>query len=300
MEFTEIATGLQFPEGPIAMPDGSIVLVEIRRGTLSRVLPGGAIEVIADLGGGPNGAAIGPDGKCYVCNNGGFQWLEVEGSVMPHGQADDYTSGRIERVNLETGEFEVIYTQCDGKPLSGPNDIVFDASGGFYFSDHGKDHDGKHTIGSVYYALPDGSSIQEVVHPIGTPNGVGLSPDEKQLYVSDTTTCRLFAYDILSAGVLAPQRGFFHGECIAGLPDLQMFDSLAVEANGHICVATLITGAIARISPDGAQRVLYETGDPGTTNICFGGPDMQTAYITLSGSGRLVRGRWPGAGLALN
>ncbi len=300
MEFADIATGLQFPEGPIAMPDGSIVLVEIKRGTLSRVLPDGAIGVIADLGGGPNGAAIGPDGKCYVCNNGGFQWMEVEGSAMPHGQADDYTSGRIERVDLETGEFEVIYTACDGKLLSGPNDIVFDSSGGFYFTDLGKDHDGKHTIGSVYYALPDGSSIRQVVHPIGTPNGVGLSPDEQKLYVADTATCRLFAYDVVSPGVLAPQQGFFHGECIAGLPDLQMFDSLAVEANGHICVATLITGAIARISPDGSQRVLYETGDPGTTNICFGGPDMRTAYITLSGSGRLVSGRWPGAGLVLN
>ena len=69
-----IATDLQFPEGPIAMDDGSVILVEIARGTLSRVLPDGRVEVIADLGGGPNGAAIGPDGAVYVCNNGGFDW----------------------------------------------------------------------------------------------------------------------------------------------------------------------------------------------------------------------------------
>lgn len=300
MDFIEITKELKFPEGPICMPDGSIVLVEIRRGTLSRVQVDGSIEVIAELSGGPNGAAIGPDGTCYVCNNGGFKWMEINGNPIPHGQAADYRSGRIERVDLETGKFDVLYSECDGKILSAPNDIVFDAHGGFYFTDLGQDHDGKHTIGSVYYALADGSSIHSVVHPIFTPNGVGLSPDGKRLYVSDTLSCRLFAYDILSPGKLMPQQGFVHGDCIAGLPDFQMFDSLAVEASGHICVATLATGAIARISPDGTDRVLYETGDPGTTNICFGGADMRTAYITLSGSGRLVSARWPSAGLPLN
>jgi len=70
-ELKVIAEGLRFPEGPIAMADGSVLLVEIARGTLSRVRDG-RVEVVADLGGGPNGAAIGPDGACYVCNNGGF------------------------------------------------------------------------------------------------------------------------------------------------------------------------------------------------------------------------------------
>ncbi len=70
---TEITTGLRFPEGPIAMPDGSIILVEIERQTLSRVSPNGEVRVVAEMRGGPNGAAIGPDGRCYVCNNGGFE-----------------------------------------------------------------------------------------------------------------------------------------------------------------------------------------------------------------------------------
>ena len=61
---TEITSGLRFPEGPIAMPDGSIILVEIERQTLSRVSPNGEVTVVAVLGGGPNGAAIGPDGRC--------------------------------------------------------------------------------------------------------------------------------------------------------------------------------------------------------------------------------------------
>lgn len=300
MDMVEIASGLQFPEGPICMADGSIILVEMQRGTLSRVRPNGEIEVISNLGGGPNGAAIGPDGACYVCNNGGFQWAEVEGNAMPYGQADDYVSGRIERVNLNTGQFDTLYTECDGKLLSGPNDIVFDQQGGFYFTDHGKEHNGKQTIGSVYYALVDGSSIRPVIHPINTPNGVGLSPDEQTLYVSETITGRLFAYDIVSPGEVALQTGFVRGRCVAGLPDFQPFDSLAVEASGYICVATLATGAITRISPDGETRQQYKTGDPGTTNIAFSGKDMKTAYITLSGTGRLVKVSWPESGLRLN
>ena len=128
-----ITSGLAFPEGPIAMPDGSFVLVEIARGTLTRVSADGEIEVIADLGGGPNGAAIGPDGYCYVCNNGGGEYYEEDGVWrFVDEQPADYSGGRIERVNLESGEAEVLYDGCDGHRLTGPNDIVFDAEGGLW------------------------------------------------------------------------------------------------------------------------------------------------------------------------
>ena len=70
-----IATDLEFPEGPVVMPDGSVVLVEIRGQRLTRVWPDGRKEVVAEIPGGPNGAALGPDGKMYVCNNGGFSWI---------------------------------------------------------------------------------------------------------------------------------------------------------------------------------------------------------------------------------
>ncbi|MCB1268108.1 MAG: hypothetical protein KDB19_08285, partial [Microthrixaceae bacterium] len=68
-EWTTLATGLRFPEGPVALDDGSVLLVEIERGTLSRVSPDGTVDVVADCGGGPNGAAIGPDGAVWITNN---------------------------------------------------------------------------------------------------------------------------------------------------------------------------------------------------------------------------------------
>src|ERR1700722_1221368 len=99
-----IATGLGFPEGPVALPDGSVLVVEIAAGRLTRVSPKGELKVIAQLGGGPNGAALGPDGHCYVCNNGGFSWRTDDGFTRPTGEAADYRGGSIQRVNLTTGQ----------------------------------------------------------------------------------------------------------------------------------------------------------------------------------------------------
>lgn len=294
-QITEITAGLQFPEGPIAMPDGSIIVVEIQRGTVSRVSPEGSIEVIATPGGGPNGAAIGPDGACYICNNGGFEWHERNGLVFPGDQPNDYSGGRIERVDLSSGEVSVLYTECNGNPLRGPNDIVFDRQGGFWFTDHGKNRPRDKDRTGVYYATIDGQHIREVIFPLEAPNGIGLSPAEDQLYVAETPTGRLWSFDISEPGVIDGAR-----RMLAQIPDYHMFDSLAVDAEGNICVATLITGGITVHSPDGERAQLIEMPDILTTNICFGGEDLKTAYITLSSTGGLVSIPWHCAGLPLN
>ena len=294
-QITEITTGLQFPEGPIAMPDGSIIVVEIQRGTVSRVSPEGSIEVIATPGGGPNGAAIGPDGACYICNNGGFEWHERNNLVFPGDQPNDYSGGRIERVDLSSGEVNVLYTECNGNPLRGPNDIVFDRQGGFWFTDHGKNRPRDKDRTGVYYATIDGQHIREVIFPMEAPNGIGLSPAEDQLYVAETPTGRLWSFDISEPGVIDGAR-----RMLAQIPDYHMFDSLAVDAEGNICVATLITGGITVHSPDGERAQLIEMPDILTTNICFGGEDLKTAYITLSSTGSLVSIPWHCAGLPLN
>lgn len=294
-----VASGLKFPEGPIAMSDGSVILVEIARGTLTRVLPDGRTEVIADLGGGPNGAALGPDGAVYVCNNGGFTWIEAGDRLIPGDEAADYSGGRIERVDLVTGKVDVLYTECDGIPLKGPNDIVFDREGGFWFTDHGKAHGRLRDRGAVFYARPDGGAISQVVFPMEAPNGIGLSPNEDFLYVAETPTARLWKFSISAPGLIEPH-GPFAGDCIAGMGGHQYFDSLAVDAEGNVCVATIINGGITSISPDGKTAKHIPTEDGLTTNICFGGDDLKTAYICLSSTGQLVKTTWETAGLPLN
>ena len=305
IEYRTITDGLRFPEGPIAMPDGSIILVEIEAGRLTRVLPDGAKEVVAEPGGGPNGAAMGPDGACYVCNNGGFNWAydEEPGSIRPVGQADDYVTGRIERIDIETGKIETLYDNCNGNRLSGPNDIVFDRKGNMWFTDLGKARARDLDRGAIYWAKPDGSEIREVIQPFTTPNGIGLSPDEKTLYVAETEGGRLFAYDIVGDGevaLLPYPKSLNGGRYVTSDTGMRRFDSLAVENCGNVCVATLFTGGITVASPDGGTAEFVETGDGYTTNICFGGENLQKAYITLSWQGLLVECDWPRPGLALN
>ena len=302
MNLRIVARGLRFPEGPIAMADGSVLLVEVARGTLSRVRPDGAVEVVAELGGGPNGAALGPDGAVYVCNNGGFRWHEGRHGLRPLGQADDYSGGRIERVDPASGEARVLYDAGPNGPLKGPNDIVFDRAGGMWFTDLGKARERDMDRGGVYYASADGSSIREVIYPLLTPNGIGLSPDESRLYVAETQTGRLWAFDLEAPGVVKRRRypSVNGGELVAGLPGFQLFDSLAVEAGGRVCVATLFNGGITVVTPDGAGIEHLPMPDDYTTNLCFGGPDLATAYVTPSMSGRLAALDWPRPRPALN
>lgn len=301
MSFREFASGLKFPEGPIAMADGSVILVEIARGTLTRVWGGGKTEVIAKLGGGPNGAALGPDGAVYVTNNGGFEWHDNGGLLFPGDKPHDYSGGRIERVDLKTGKHERIYERCDGLALNGPNDLVFDKHGGFYFTDLGKGYGRLHDRGAVYYATPDGKSIKEIVFPIDMPNGCGLSPDGKTLYVAQTMAGRLMKFAITAPGELAPRTGPLHGDLVCGLPGLQLFDSLGVDGEGNVCVATISfpMGGITSIRPDGTYEQTHFP-DPLVTNICFGGKDLRTAYVCCSATGKLVAADWPRAGLKLN
>ncbi len=296
---TEIASGLQFPEGPIALGDGSVLLVEIKRGTLTRVAADGAQTIVAKTGGGPNGAAVGPDGKVYVCNNGGFEWHEAGPYLLPGNQPKDYSGGRIQRVDAKTGEVETLYTACGAHELRGPNDLVFDRNGGFWFTDHGKNRERDRDRGGLYYARPDGSSIREMIYPLDSPNGVGLSPDGTRVYVAETHTGRVFFWDLSAPGEIRPHASPNQGHLLVGLPGLQLLDSLAVDADGNVCVATIANGGITIISPDGARTEHVPLPDPLTTNICFGGPDLRTAFITLSGTGRLVSMPWKTAGLRL-
>ena len=297
-----VTNGLLFPEGPIAMPDGSVLVVEIARGTLSRVLQDGEVEVVAEPGGGPNGAAIGPDGRCYVCNNGGFEWTERRGRIYPGDQASDYRTGRIERVDLDTGAVEVLYEEADGVRLRGPNDIVFDASGGFWFTDHGKTRPRERDRTGVFYAKADGTFIEEVIFPLEAPNGIGLSPDEDELYVAETPTGRLWAFPLAAPGRLLGERSDRPdgGRLVRGREGYFLFDSLAVDATGNVCVATLIDGGITVLSPTGGEPGFVPMPDRITTNICFGGEDLRTAYVTLSSTGQLVAIPWETPGLPLN
>jgi len=296
-----LATDLEFPEGPVVMPDGSIIVVEIADGGLRRIQTDGSSARLATLDGAPNGAALAPDGKLYVCNNGGLNFGRRDGVRWPLGASRGYKGGRIEVVDPETGKVETLYAQCGEHPLSGPNDLVIDCSGGFWFTCSGKHHRRHAEYGGLYWARLDGSEVREVVYPLPSPNGVGLSPDGSIVYVSDTASARLWAWDVTGPGQLAnPYGAPIGGRLIGAGAGVGRFDSLAVSASGRVLVATLINGGITEIWPDGSDMRHHPLPDLHVTNIAFGGQDMRTAYVTLSQGGLLVAIPWHEPGLRLN
>lgn len=316
MDTRVIATGLQFPEGPVAMPDGSVIVVEIARGTLSRVdVASGAVHVVGDCGGGPNGAALGPDGRMYVCNNGGyFSWIVSDGSTFPGPTPDTYAGGSIQRVNIETGEVETLYDSCDGRPLVAPNDLVFDDHGGFWFTDHGVQHGAHPENPGLLYAKADGSSITAAAFGTDATNGVGLSPAGDRVYAAETSSGTVWEWAVVEPGVIGPvdpdldPTEHSGGRLLYDAPQGHLYDSLAVDGDGWVCVATIGPGGVTAISPDGTSTELHEVADEWlVTNICFAArtvdgdddPDLRTAYVTSSSTGLLVAARWPRAGLRL-
>ena len=291
MDFEIVAEGLAFPEGPVACDDGSVLLVEVAASRISRVTPDGRIQPVAETGGGPNGLAVGPDGALYCCNNGGRKGGAPSGRRTP--PPDDYTGGTIQRVNVSTGKVEVMLTDYQGRTFGGPNDIVFASDGSFWFTDFGKWTPDAMRHGGLYQANVTGSSLRRITYALSL-NGIGLSPDESTVYAAATWERWIMAYDT------DPASGEQEGAMIASFPGRQVLDSLAIEADGTIAVGCLFEDpGIGRVSGTDGSITLVPTPDPLPTNICFGGPDMRTAYVTLSQRGALAKCRWPTPGLRL-
>ena len=296
MSYTIIATGLAFPEGPVCDPDGSVYVVEIRGGRVRKIRPGGTLSTLAQPGGGPNGAARGPDEALYVTNNGGFRWR----NGLPIGPAADYETGRLERIDSE-GKVERLYTSCDGVQLSAPNDLVFDAEGNFYFTDPLQRDPARpeplnvptRRQGSIYYASPDGTWIRRVATNLQHPNGIGLTLDGKTLLVAETFASALCAFPILAPGELGQRRPFCQ------LPASHYPDGFCLDEEGYVLVCGVLGGGIIVFDPKGYQVDRIPSEDKAVTNIAFGGVDAKTLYITESGLGRVVAMEWERRGLEL-
>jgi gluconolactonase len=311
-----ITSGLRFPEGPVVMPDGSVWLTELARGTVTRVDPAtGATEAVVEDVAGPNGLALGPDGALYLCDNGGwFTFQDNGGFLIPSHGAPGWQGGSIKRIDPETRRIETLYDSWAGQRLLAPNDLVFDAHGGFWFTDHGVAPDHHPDQAGVYYARADGSAIQPVIHGTNTTNGVGLSPGGDRVYVAETYTGQLWSWAVTAPGEVAPVPGAASkpddhsgGHLLYDAPEGDLFDSLAVDGDGWVCVATIVRGGITAVAPDGSGFEHHALDDPIVTNICFADrtpagdpdPDRRTAYVTSSATGRLLAMDWPRPGLRL-
>jgi gluconolactonase len=296
MNTTVIATGLEFPEGPVCDRDGTVYVVEIRGGCVRKIAPNGATSVFAQTGGGPNGAARGPDGALYITNNGGFSWRKER----PIGPAEDYETARIERIDAH-GHVQRLYDSCNDVPLSAVNDLVFDEIGNFYFTDpihrdpQRPEPMGAPTYrqGNVYYASPDGTMIRRVATNLQHPNGIGLTPDGKTLLVAQTFAGDILAFPILAPGALGERRLF------GKLPQGYYPDGFCLDEEGYVLVCGPMGGGIVEFDPAGNVVEVIPSEDKMVTNIAFGGPHYSTLYVTESGLGRVMTFEWKRKGLVL-
>jgi gluconolactonase len=235
-EFEVVAEGMQYPEGPVWMADGSLVAVDVQAGTMVRycasekdaalrasatggsradqgVRPTGWTQSqVLNLGGSPNGAALGPDGAMYICNSGGFYFETLKPPKLPWtlsipvAAAQGYTGGSIQRVSMADGSFE---TWCASDSvaapgLRGPDDLVFDSAGGIWFTDWGKPSATERDITGVYY-LPAGSRTPVLKMPLReSPNGIVLSPKGDRVYVAETNPRWIVYWELDGPGSIKP------------------------------------------------------------------------------------------------
>ena len=304
MDFLVFSSDLKFPEGPVAMDDGSVNVVEMFAGRSTRVKPDGSKNVVASPGGMPNGLAMGPGGALFCCNNGGaFEARDVNGLMIPGHTPDTHKGGRIEKINISTGKVEVMYDKCDGHVLIAPNDLVFDGQGGIWITDHGSNNHERRLHGALYYAKEDGSKITKVLSELTSPNGGGHSPDGKRVYYAETIPGRLWDLPLSAPGVGTSPAGFTPANFTGNYPGLAYFDSLGVQADGGVCIATILAGGISTFWPGahGAPAKFEHTAYPFNhyTFISRVGMDLITAYITLSSTGLLSACTWRSPGLRL-
>jgi gluconolactonase len=245
----KIAEGFEFCEGPAFARDGSLWLVNVDGGYVSRVSMNGEITFVANTGGGPNGGQFDRYGNFIVC---------------------ECRRRAIVAVSPK-GEVSPLLDSYEGHPLNGPNDIAIDADGSFFFTDpEGSSLDKR--IGAVYHCSP-GGTISRVADGLAYPNGIVINAERTGIYLAETRTQQIHRYIRKSDGSLGPRTLFCQLEQRSiGGPDgmcLDQLGNLYIAMYGYSCIQVV----------DAAGNALHRLATPGAnpTNCCFGPPHSEFA-----------------------
>lgn len=272
-----VKDGFKGTEGPIALPDGSLVFTETQANRITRIAPDGGTSTFLDNSNGSNGLGFNGRGELIT-----VQVAQTRvGVVYPQGQ---------ERTLADNFE---------GAPFGRPNDLVVDKRGGVYFTDSGANPTpnqaapAKATARPAVYYITPGGALQRIAHDIERPNGVQLSPDEKVLYVANTLGEHVLAYDVAADGSLGSKRNFAR---LAGWKKMETgyssgADGLAVDEKGRLYVAS--NAGIEVFTADGETLGAIPLPKK-PQNLAFAGVGKKTLYVVGRGEAHRIAVLTPG------
>lgn len=266
-----IKEGFNGTEGPIALPDGSLIFTETTASRITKISADGSISTFLENTNGSNGLAFNAKGDLISVQ---VQNTRV-GIIYPENHA------------------KVLAENYEGTPFVRPNDLVVDKKGGVYFTDSGTAPRPDAAAGTsaapaptprpaVYHITPEGK-LERIAIDIERPNGIQLSRDEKVLYVANTGGEYVLAYDINADGSIGKRRNFakLEGFRTTETGPTSGADGLAVDAEGRVYVASLL-GLQIFDSAGKALGIIPLPKQP--QNLAFAGADKKTLYIVGRGS----------------
>jgi gluconolactonase len=264
-----LATGFGFTEGPLWHPDGFYYFVDIRANKLFRITPGKAPELVREDTGEGNGTAFDLQGRLIMC----------EGSHR-----------RVTRMSAD-GRIEVLAERYEGKRLNRPNDVVCKSDGSLWFTDPDLRvpfAERELPYAGVYRITPGGALT--LMADCEYPNGLAFSPDERVLYVANTRwTQYIHAFELDAAGTVLRRRIF--AEMASDDDKNGVPDGMKVDVEGRLyCTGP---GGTWVFAPDGRRLGIIRTPEV-PANVCFGGPDLRTLFLTARTSVYTLRVSVPG------
>lgn len=256
-------------EGPACDTQGNVFAVNFaRQGTIGKVTPKGEASLFIELPEGSvgNGIRFDQSGNMYIA---------------------DYPQHNVLRVDAKTGKLTVF---AHNDKMNQPNDLAIDAKGNLYASDPNW---GEST--GQLWRISNKGKVQLLADGMGTTNGIEVSPNGKHLYVNESVQRNVWSFDIAKDGTLSNKK------LLRQFPDFG-FDGMRCDIDGNLYITRHGKGTVVIMSPEG--KILEEIDVLGSkpSNICFGGPDGKTCYVTEMEYGRLVSFRVarPGVSWKLN
>ena len=261
-----VSTSHKFTEGPVwSAHDGLLLFSDIPANQILKIDPKGR-TVFREQSGGANGNAFDDKGRLYTCEG---------------------RSRRVTRTN-KNGSVEVLADNFEGKKLNGPNDIIVGKNEHVYFTDpaFGVATENRELPFFGVFHIPPKGPVQAVLRLDTRPNGIALSTDGKILYVADSDSRSIRAYDVQKDGSLGPGRTLI--QKTEGVPD-----GIEVDENGNLFVAA---GEVLIYSPGGELIGTIQMAEK-PSNLVFGDGDLKTLYVTARST--LYRVRMEAKGVAL-